>query len=51
MVVETVLSQFEKELEKIYSEKEIKNEVIKVINKRGEEKRYPILRLDAEEIL
>lgn len=51
MVVETVLSQFEKELEKIYSEKEIKNEVIKVINKRGEEKKYPILRLDAEEIL
>lgn len=51
MVVETVISQFEKELEKIYTEKELKNEVIKLKNKRGEEKKYPILKLQAEEIL
>ncbi len=51
MVVETVISQFEKELEKIYTEKELRNEVIKLKNKRGEEKKYPILKLEAEEIL
>lgn len=51
MIMATIHTQFGKILEQLYDEKEIENEMIKAVNKKGEEKKYPVIKLRIEEIV